>query len=457
MHIFRKRDVWLAVVNVSFAYVYEYMEEKNMRRLAVGMIVIAFIFTSFYYQPAKSADCYVPTIFDPTISYAVADLNCTGTIYVAAGTYTALLETFPIEITRPLTLIGAGVSTNTTATGIPISTNTTSIIDGGGGSSPPSIFIVKGAEVTIQGFTIRGGSHGIRYESGSSGRIENNVITGNSGNGIYTIDGSNPTIAANTIMGNGGFGIQTQNSNPTITNNVIVHNSLGGIGTDSSGVIITNNTIVANIPHGVYVATGSPRITNNIIASNTQYGIYVVSGNPINRYNDLWKNTSGDYFGTSGGTGSLYTDPQFVSATDFHLQCSSPVIDAGDNFAPGIPLTDKDGNPRIIDKKVDMGAYEIRCTAKPPRKPPSMGPAARNRMSRVNIYLEQANALLLAAKAKGLDTSQCENLMEESDELLKEAKASLYNPIYANNLALKAMKKAQEATDCLKTLLGQAP
>ena len=53
-------------------------------------------------------------------------------------------------------------------------------------------------------------------------------------------------------------------------------------------------------------------------------------------------------------------DPLFVDPAndDYHLSEDSPCINAGDNSAPELPATDKDGNPRIIDGIVDMGAYE---------------------------------------------------------------------------------------------------
>lgn len=60
------------------------------------------------------------------------------------------------------------------------------------------------------------------------------------------------------------------------------------------------------------------------------------------------------------GVGNLDTDPLFVQASpgDFHLSSGSPCRDAG---APGspIPSTDIDGDPRLIDAAVDMGADEF--------------------------------------------------------------------------------------------------
>lgn len=55
-------------------------------------------------------------------------------------------------------------------------------------------------------------------------------------------------------------------------------------------------------------------------------------------------------------------DPLFVSAeeNDYHLRSGSPCIDTGDNGRVGEPL-DLDGNPRILNGVVDMGAYESVC------------------------------------------------------------------------------------------------
>ena len=51
-------------------------------------------------------------------------------------------------------------------------------------------------------------------------------------------------------------------------------------------------------------------------------------------------------------------NPMFVSDADFHLQAGSPCVDNGNTaYASGNDL-DLDGNPRIINGHVDIGAYE---------------------------------------------------------------------------------------------------
>ena len=60
-----------------------------------------------------------------------------------------------------------------------------------------------------------------------------------------------------------------------------------------------------------------------------------------------------------GGAGNIDSDPLFISplSGNFRLSTGSPCIDAGDNTY-NTQLTDLDGNPRIINSTIDMGAYE---------------------------------------------------------------------------------------------------
>ncbi len=106
----------------------------------------------------------------------------------------------------------------------------------------------------------------------------------------------------------------------------------------------------------------SPTVTNCIFWENSDAGgtdesaqIHVDSGAPVVTYSDVQGGWTG-----AGGTGNLATQPLFVNAAggDLHLQAGSSCIDTGDNGAV-TQSTDLDGNLRIVNVMVDMGAYEV--------------------------------------------------------------------------------------------------
>ena len=80
----------------------------------------------------------------------------------------------------------------------------------------------------------------------------------------------------------------------------------------------------------------------------------------------------------------------------------------------------------------------------------SLSSLASTNITKANDLLTQANDLISKAKAKNLDTSSCEKLVNEANDLMTEAKTVMANPIYANNLALKAIERLKAAIDCLK-------
>ena len=70
--------------------------------------------------------------------------------------------------------------------------------------------------------------------------------------------------------------------------------------------------------------------------------------------------TTPDPEGLNGSVGNITNTPVFVdpAISDFHLRSGSPGINAGTNiYVTG--TIDLDGNPRIVDGTVDIGAYEF--------------------------------------------------------------------------------------------------
>ena len=216
-------------------------------------------------------------------------------------------------------------------------------------------------------------------DSGSSEKImiSNNIITGNTATDNY----------------GGGSASSVSNSGTTgeifFINNIIAKNtaanSIGGMGAISEStsgtagtLTFTNNTVTEN------TANGGP--------GNYAGGAYLFSvggggGGDVNCYNNIfWNNSAyaaGDiYLGSASGTSNFYNndygdmsgswtnsgnningDPLFVGGGNYHLiGWPSPCIDRGDNSAPGIALTDFEGDNRIVyginKLSADIGADE---------------------------------------------------------------------------------------------------
>jgi len=117
----------------------------------------------------------------------------------------------------------------------------------------------------------------------------------------------------------------------------------GGIRRTNLGAIINNAVIWANTPDQMY----NPSACDNVTFSNIGDGL------------------------CAGSEGVISLDPVFVDPNgpdanpntwednDYHLQSTSPCINAGDpNFVPEAGETDIDGEPRVQQCRVDMGSDE---------------------------------------------------------------------------------------------------
>ncbi len=206
------------------------------------------------------------------------------------------------------------------------------------------------SEAVVSGFTIRNGyvtdeGGGIHCDNNSSPMITNNIIEGNtadhSGGGIGLYN-SSPKIINNIITSNSsdyvGGGISCWDyCSPEITNNVIAGNTAsngGGIYCEtSSSPAIINSTITANTGYGIYCYdNSSPVVVNTILWNETPDEIYLSGGSTITI-------TYSDIKGGWTGEGNIDADPLFVDpeSGDYHLQASSPCIDAGDPNSPKDP------------------------------------------------------------------------------------------------------------------------
>ncbi|HUT47058.1 MAG TPA: right-handed parallel beta-helix repeat-containing protein [Sedimentisphaerales bacterium] len=257
---------------------------------------------------------------------------------------------------------------------------------GGGGMSNHDASSPKLTNCTFSNNSTKWGGGAITNVTECSPIVTNCMFRGNSaedsGGGICNASDSNPTLTNCVYSGNraekNGGGMYNSNSNPTLINCTFSGNTAanwgGGINNSNSNIGLTNCTIVGN----------SAEIGNALACDSYNQEspsiLELINCIVWDGGNEIWNNDSSIIFieysdvqgGWSGEGGyNIDADPLFVDTDgadnvigteddDLRLLPGSPCIDAGDNSViPESIVTDVDGNPRIVNDTVDIGAYEF--------------------------------------------------------------------------------------------------
>jgi len=188
----------------------------------------------------------------------------------------------------------------------------------------------------------------------SDNEVSNNLFIGNPGKdgshlGIY-VQVDRLKLIGNVFSGGGNYHVRMGGEDLTVMNNVFANGQYGIRIYDTRDASWASH---AGDPSGVF--------KNNIFYGDSwdpyqnqffdvDYNLFYVPGGTPTTHNQ---------------THSIWADPKFVDinnsdylARDFHLQATSPAINAG--TSDGAPDKDKDGNPRV--GAVDIGAYEYQGT-----------------------------------------------------------------------------------------------
>ncbi len=234
----------------------------------------------------------------PTIAAAISNATAGDIVLVDAGTYN---ET--IILKEGVRVVGAGYETTVIdASGIEWAPEDEDTRFAAVVSIPPG----RTRATVLEGFTITNRFDGI-FSEDSSPIIRDCHITNNQRNNV-SIVGGQPLLENNLITGPAQAGIEVWRATgkPTIVNTTIVNHSGPGV---------------------CWVQNAKPEVTNAIIANNGQ-GLLAAdrSGIVVLRSSNVFGNDE-NYSQTSSRTGlsnNISQDPQFVSATNFQLQSSSP-------------------------------------------------------------------------------------------------------------------------------------
>ena len=279
------------------------------------------------------------------------------------------------------------VNSKLTLTNNTFTENTANRNGGGAYASSPNNTLTLTDNIFTENTANTGTGGGAYVDGPGTGTLTNNIFTGNaagsSGGGAFVAGGTltNNTFTGNTADSCGG-GACFGSGYGTLTNNTFTGNTAdsGGGAYVPAGAPLTNNTFAENtatsegggvwlkVIDGYYIE----RLYNNIIWNNTaptaaDFYIDNTGDGPfppvlVNLFNsDFDQSASGTYIAKPFAIDSSNlndANPLFVNNGNYHLTSSSPCINTGNNNAPDLPETDKDGNPRIVNGTVDMGAYE---------------------------------------------------------------------------------------------------
>jgi len=273
--------------------------------------------------------------------------------------------------------------------------------DGSDGECSPTLtnVVFSGNQANLGGGMFNSGEYG----GVSSPMLSNVTFSGNQANlggGMvnYTENGgmSSPTLSGVTFSGNhanyGGGGMANMGvsgvSSPSLTNvtfsgnqatdvgGAMFNQGIGGVSSPTLTNVTFSGNQAVNSGGAMYNLTvsgvSSPVIVNTILWGNdARYNPQVTNAGsvvPVFSYSLV---QGGCPSLATCGDGMLDADPRFVQPIDagsaptttgdyrlqFALQPASPAIDAGNTLSVTAD-TDLDGNPRVVNHIVDMGAYE---------------------------------------------------------------------------------------------------
>src|SRR5690606_37452579 len=229
--------------------------------------------------------------------------------------------------------------------------------------------------------------------------FDSNTASG-SGGALWTSAALNMhrvSFTLNKANGNGGALFNSGAS--TLDRISFIENTSGNNGAalynSGTSVLVTNsifsrNRITSSSTYygaAIYNITGALTLNNNTFSNNSiayansgtasvGAALYLKSGT-VNAYNSIfWGNTRGNSVpdklnaginvvnglveqGYPAGVNVLIGNPEFEDAANDNLRLKggSPAVDAGDN-SKNVAVKDLDGNARVVNEIIDLGAYE---------------------------------------------------------------------------------------------------
>ncbi len=178
---------------------------------------------------------------------------------------------------------------------------------------------------------IQDARYALVYRSTAASNVLTSVtVTEASTYGLWVRAGA-PTVTGLTASSNGTAGVVVADAGSlTLVNSVVRNNATYGVyfqPTSARTLTLDNCSINSNGTYGVYTSasTAGTVIVTDSIVTNHSYGVYRGDSSSVaTTYSDVWNNSSGDFIGTAAGTGTISSNPLYVSTTDLRLTANSP-------------------------------------------------------------------------------------------------------------------------------------
>lgn len=226
------------------------------------------------------------------------------------------------------------------------------------------IYVDGGMDLIIERNVVHDGQWGIEIGCENLGKTTSGVIVRN--NFIYNNDD------AGLVMG--GYNFPSESGKVTdseMLNNSLYHNDqlAGGIGEVTGEIAVTyvencrisNNIVHANPPTGLLLYVDPV----NSIGLSLDYNLYYSDALAEFEYEGAFYADFAAYKAAGvQDAASAFADPKMMlpATGDLHLTTDSPARDAGDPATASAGLTDIDGEARVDNGSIDIGADEFVAT-----------------------------------------------------------------------------------------------
>ena len=253
---------------------------------------------------------------------------------------------------------GSGISINVPLVVTGVYGAASTVIDGSGAAR----CINAAADIDLSGVTVARGYATVGaglYLGGTGSVIHACIIVSNTasqyGGGVFFAAAGGLVdrceLRANSAVANQGGGVYAR-AGCAIRDSLIVSNSAheGAAAFLYQGATMDGCTVVSNVSSltgAVRIYEGGAVLNSIVYYNNSDIGS-AGSGSAVVQY------TCTPSF---GGTGNI-TGPPVFAAGGYHLDPSSPCIDAGQTQIWMSAATDYDGYPRVTGSTVDLGAWE---------------------------------------------------------------------------------------------------